>query len=109
MPELIAIILRTGSGQDTSVDLGRYILKLFGGLRGIDSQPVTELCKIKGIGNAKASQLKAALELSKRLVQQKWRGYGQSLQFRRCIPAFASAHARFGTGGISRSLFDRQK
>lgn len=71
--ELLAIILRTGSGDDTSVDLARHLLDHYGGFRGIDSQTVTDLCKIKGIGLAKACQIKAALEIAKRLVQQHWR------------------------------------
>jgi len=71
--ELLAIILRTGSGKKTSVDLARELLTEKEGLRGIDQQPVSALCKIKGIGLAKACQIKAALEISKRLVQQKMR------------------------------------
>jgi DNA repair protein RadC len=71
--ELLAIILRTGSGRSTSVDLARFLISHFGGIRGLDSQPADELCKINGIGSAKAAQIKAALELAKRLVQQKWR------------------------------------
>ena len=70
--ELLAIILRTGSGDDTSVDLARHLLDQFDGLRGLDRQPAIELCKVNGIGPAKAAQIKAALELSKRLAQEKW-------------------------------------
>ncbi len=69
--ELLAILLRTGSGRKTSVDLARELLSTFEGLRKLDQQPVSVLCKVKGIGLAKACQIKAALEIAKRLVQQK--------------------------------------
>ncbi len=70
--ELLSIILRTGTGKDTAMDLARYLLKHFNGLRGLDTQSVEQLCQVKGIGLAKAAQIKAALELAKRLVQQQW-------------------------------------
>ncbi|HPG38252.1 MAG TPA: DNA repair protein RadC [bacterium] len=71
--ELLAILLRTGSGKKTSVDLARNLLKSHEGLRGLDQQPISVLCEEKGIGLAKACQIKAALEIAKRLVQQKVR------------------------------------
>jgi DNA repair protein RadC len=71
--ELLAIILRTGNGRATALDLAREILKTYPGLRHLDSQPIQNLTALKGIGTAKACQIKAALELSKRLVQEKWR------------------------------------
>jgi DNA repair protein RadC len=71
--ELLGILLRTGSGKKTSVDLARNLLKTHEGLRGLDQQPISVLCEEKGIGLAKACQIKAALEIAKRLVQQKVR------------------------------------
>ncbi|MBN1464635.1 DNA repair protein RadC, partial [candidate division KSB1 bacterium] len=47
-------------------------LQKYGGLRGLDTQPASVLCGEYGIGPAKAAQIKAALELAKRLVQQQW-------------------------------------
>ncbi len=70
--ELLGIILRTGSGANTAMDLARQLLDEFGGLRGLDTQPAATLCNVHGIGVAKAAQIKAALELAKRLVQQRW-------------------------------------
>ena len=67
--ELLAIILRTGSGKSTAVDIARHLLREFKGLRGIDSQPIEVLQGIKGIGLAKAAQIKSALELAKRISQ----------------------------------------
>lgn len=71
--ELLAILLRTGNVQDTALDLARKLLRDYGSLRGIDRQTADTLKGIKGIGPAKACQIKAALELSKRLVQEKWK------------------------------------
>ncbi len=70
--ELLAIILRVGAGKTTAVDLARKLITQFGGLRGLDSTPVAALQQIKGMGDAKACQVKAALELAKRFSQQKW-------------------------------------
>jgi DNA repair protein RadC len=67
--QLLAIVLATGdasSGQ-SALDLARNLLHTFGSLRGIEAASVSELCRAKGVGPAKATSLKAALELGKRL------------------------------------------
>jgi DNA repair protein RadC len=71
--ELLAILLRTGnaSTQETAVDQGRALLAQFGGVRGLQDASIKELCDQKGIGLAKAAQIKAALELAGRLNQKK--------------------------------------
>ncbi len=71
--ELLAIVLRTGNGKNSAVDLARHVLNKYDGLRGVDAQSIEELLSINGIGLAKAAQIKAALELAKRLVAQRWR------------------------------------
>jgi DNA repair protein RadC len=70
--ELLGIILRTGNRRSSAMDLARQLLDEFGGLRGLDTQPALALCDVHGIGIAKAAQIKSALELAKRLVQQQW-------------------------------------
>ena len=70
--ELLGIILRTGNRNSTAMDLARQLLDEFGGVRGLDAQPAVAMCDVNGIGVAKAAQIKAALELAKRLVQQQW-------------------------------------
>ena len=70
--EILAILLRVGNHETTAIDLARQIISDFGGFRGLDSRSVPELCKINGIGPAKAAQIKAAIELGKRLfVEEK--------------------------------------
>lgn len=71
LSKLLAIILRTGREGMSAEELGRSILNRFRTLRGIDSSPLSELCSIQGVGEAKAAQIKAALELGKRLYRER--------------------------------------
>ena len=66
--ELLAIILRVGVQGQSAVRLGEQLLVDFGGLAGIAQASFEELCAKRGIGESKAAQLKAALELGRRLV-----------------------------------------
>jgi DNA repair protein RadC len=66
--ELLAIILRTGTPTSNALELSTRALARHGGLRGVDRAAVGELCQDRGVGVAKAVQIKAALELGKRLV-----------------------------------------
>ena len=66
--ELIAILLRTGSTGENVLTLASRLLSDFGGLGGMARVSYGELCNIKGISDAKACQLLAALELGRRLV-----------------------------------------
>lgn len=66
--ELLAIIIRIGNKERTAVELSQDILHYFGGLRALNYLSIRELTQIKGLGPAKAIQLKAVVELSKRLA-----------------------------------------
>jgi len=66
--ELLAIILRTGVGGENVLSMATRLLARFGGLMGLARASVSELCGEKGIGVAKAAQLKAAMELGRRLL-----------------------------------------
>lgn len=68
--EILAILLRVGGQETTAIDLARKIINDFGGFRGLDARTFAELCQIKGIGMAKAAQIKAAIELGKRLFME---------------------------------------
>ncbi len=65
--ELLAIILRTGTTQNNVIELAGILLSKFGGLAGLMRVDFMELCKEYGLGTAKAAQLKAALEIGRRL------------------------------------------
>ena len=70
--ELLAIILRTGSREEHSVELARRILTNNCGsnIINIYNYDIAELYKIKGIGKVKAIQIMAVAELSLRISQQ---------------------------------------
>lgn len=67
--ELLAIILKTGTKEQTAVGLAQNILTLKGkeDIRAIQEISLAELKKIKGIGKVKAIQIKAVCELAKRM------------------------------------------
>jgi DNA repair protein RadC len=64
--ELLAILLGSGSRSESAVQLAQRILKESGGLSQLAQLSIVELCKFHGIGTAKASALKAAMELARR-------------------------------------------
>ena len=64
--ELVALILGSGWGEETAMDLAARLLAGYGGLRGLRDAEVGDLTTVHGIGPAKAAVLKAALELGKR-------------------------------------------
>ncbi len=67
--QLLAIILTTGSRNKSAIELSRELLINFSSLKEIEDASVAEFLHIKGIGTAKISQIKAALELGRRLFQ----------------------------------------
>jgi len=73
--ELLAIMLRTGTGNNRSsrsaLDLAKAILARYKNLKGLLNASAKELTDIKGIGMAKSAQIIAALELGRRAVSEK--------------------------------------
>ena len=66
--DLLAIILRVGTQGESVVDLANRLLVTYGGLVGLSRVSFAELCGIHGLGEAKACQLKSALEIGRRLL-----------------------------------------
>lgn len=65
--ELLAILIGSGSSEETAVSLMRRILgECQGSLRQLGRMTVDELCRYKGIGEAKAITILAACELGRR-------------------------------------------
>ncbi len=83
--QLLAIILRTGSGQRGVLSLAMTLLETFKELRNIDAASISELASLKGLGTAKIAQIKAAFELGKRLMSESSGGK----------PVFSSGHALY--------------
>lgn len=70
--ELLAIIIKTGTKEDTAINLAQKILKLKSPdekqcLRFLQEISVDEFTKVKGIGRVKAIQIKAVCEIAKRM------------------------------------------
>lgn len=68
--ELLAVIMGRGIKGENVLDIARNLLNEFRCLKDIANASVEELTKIKGIGLAKASQIKAGLELGVRVGKQ---------------------------------------
>lgn len=66
--ELLAIILRTGATGENVVAQATRLLSRFNGLPGLARASVGELCAEHAVGEAKATQVLAALELGRRLL-----------------------------------------
>ncbi|MBI4320338.1 MAG: DNA repair protein RadC [Chloroflexi bacterium] len=67
-PELLAIVLRTGVPSRTVTKVAEDLLLDFKGLTGLARASISEICEHRGVGEAKATQLKAALEIGRRLL-----------------------------------------
>jgi DNA repair protein RadC len=67
--ELLAIVLRTGRQGANALDIGQQLMAEFG-LPGLARASIDELCRTPGCGRAKAVQIKAAIELGRRLMVQ---------------------------------------
>jgi DNA repair protein RadC len=61
-------LLRVGRLNSSAVDVAMELLKQMDGVQGLANRGVEELCRIPGIGPAKTAQLKAAIELGKRVL-----------------------------------------
>ena len=65
--EILAVILGRGTKGEPVMMTSQKLVSRFGNLKGIANASVEELIQTSGIGPAKAAQIKAALELSRRL------------------------------------------
>ena len=65
--EILAVILGRGVAGESVMVTAQRLLSQFGNLKGIADASVEELSQVRGIGLAKAAQIKAAFELSSRL------------------------------------------
>jgi DNA repair protein RadC len=66
--DLLAILLNTGSQGETVTTLSQRLLNENGGLLGLMKLDVLELAAFRGVGQAKAAKVKAALEIASRVV-----------------------------------------
>jgi DNA repair protein RadC len=83
---LLGILIGSGdrTAKKNAVDLGRDLLNTFNDFNQIDRASIPELCRVKGIGLVKATQIKAALEVGKRMSSQS-SGKNIKMQTSRCF------------------------
>ena len=71
--QLVGVVIGTGDHRSNknAVDLGRDLIQKFGNFYYVDLASVPEISSVRGFGTAKAAQVKAALEMGKRMMAQK--------------------------------------
>ncbi|CAH0346348.1 DNA repair protein RadC [Bacillus sp. CECT 9360] len=65
--ELLALLLRTGTKDESVIQLANRLISTFEGLRLLKDASIEEITAIKGIGEAKAIQILASVELGRRV------------------------------------------
>jgi DNA repair protein RadC len=85
--ELLAVVLGTGSRQADALVVANRALRACGGLHGLARSSIDDFVRIAGIGRAKATRLRAALELGRRTLT---RSPGARVQL--LTPRDAAAH-----------------
>lgn len=69
--ELLAILLRVGVAGENAVQVGERLLHEYGSITELYRAPFGEVCNQRGVGPAKAAQIKAAIELGHRMTMEK--------------------------------------
>lgn len=69
--ELLALLLGTGSGGRAVTALAATLLERAGGLASLSAMSVTELCRVAGVGPAKAARIVAAFEVGLRALSER--------------------------------------
>ncbi len=79
LQELLQIVMAKGSGKDSVLTVAQVLISKFSSLEGLHQASLKELQQIKGVGLAKAAQIKAALELGSRLSLEKPKARSRSI------------------------------
>jgi DNA repair protein RadC len=66
--ELLALVLASGSASRDALALANELLERFGGLRGLTRATADDLRLVQGVGQARAAQVLAAVELGRRTL-----------------------------------------
>ncbi len=68
--ELLAILIRTGTSGKSAIDLARELLAKFKSLRAMSGADILTFKEISGLKDAKIAQIKAAIELGRRMMSE---------------------------------------
>jgi DNA repair protein RadC len=68
--ELLAVLLRNGVAGQSVLELARGVLSRFGGCAGVLAASTSDIRSIRGLGPAKAAELKAIVELTRRALRE---------------------------------------
>ncbi|HUJ87710.1 MAG TPA: DNA repair protein RadC [Burkholderiales bacterium] len=98
--ELVAVYLRSGVAGKSAVELARELIGRFGGLGGLLAAGHAALCETKGLGEAKAAQLAAVLEMARRCLGEQLRA-GAALN----SPAAVRDYLRLALGAREHEVF----
>jgi DNA repair protein RadC len=70
LAKVLALLFGSGCAGQGAEGLAQSLIERWGALRALDRATLPELCSTPGMGRARAAQLKAALEIGKRLVRE---------------------------------------
>ncbi len=68
--ELLALIIARGVSGKSVMNIAQELLSKFGNIKNVSEATIEQLCQIKGIGPAKAAQIKACFEIARRIENQ---------------------------------------
>lgn len=96
--ELLAILLRTGTGKNNAVETARILLRMADGrLSNLAAMSIEKICTVDGIGSSKAIAVAAALELGRRSCEddssiEKTSITGPQMAYRKMLPQMKGLH-----------------
>ncbi len=67
-PELLAIVLRSGTPGTNVIDMSTQLIRQYQGLPAMAQASIEDLCSHHGVGEAKAAQILAAIEIGRRII-----------------------------------------
>ncbi len=106
--ELLAILLRTGRKKYSSLNLALELLQHFGTLDNFRKASISELKEISGIGQTKAIELRAMIELGKRIQTTTRKRYGQVLSSKEYGMSLAFEMQNFEQEHLTATYLDGQ-
>lgn len=91
--EILAIFLRTGTKQQSAIELARWLIEQFGSLAELLSAPSHAVLGCHGIGTAKYAQMMASLEMGKRYLDSQLKT-GQPLNQSQLVKDYVTTQLR---------------